>query len=229
MKKGTQIQRQFKRSCQAAPITSILKSSEWGNDRCFIIGGGPSLLGFNFDILRGEKVIGINKAFIHYPVDINYGMDISFFKSVEYSNQYGNSWKDFNGIKLFLLKSSSEPLNENVYYVRAMPQKCISFDLNKGIYGGPHSGHGALMLALALGCKKIGLLGYDFYVTDRTHWHDGYEKQNVDTLKRSLVKFSSSIEEFGAAINKHALVANLSPNSALKCFPKMDIHTFLEI
>ena len=55
----------------------------WAGRRCFIIGGGPSLKGFDFERLRGERVIAINKAFYDVPfADIVFGMDRPFLDDI---------------------------------------------------------------------------------------------------------------------------------------------------
>ena len=57
----------------------ILPDGSWSGRRCFIVGGGPSLKGFDFERLRGERVIAINKAFYDVPfADIVFAMDSPF-------------------------------------------------------------------------------------------------------------------------------------------------------
>ena len=40
---------------------NTLEDDTWKGRRCFIIGGGPSLRGFDFSSLKGELVIGVNR------------------------------------------------------------------------------------------------------------------------------------------------------------------------
>ena len=44
-------------------VTYKLREGQWTGHPCFIIGGGPSLKGFDFNLLEGRKTIGINRAF----------------------------------------------------------------------------------------------------------------------------------------------------------------------
>ena len=39
----------------------------WKGRRCFVVGGGPSLQGFDFNVLKGELVIALNAGFIINP------------------------------------------------------------------------------------------------------------------------------------------------------------------
>jgi len=48
-------------------ITQKFNSSSWLNRRCFIIGGGESLINFDFSCLKNELIITINKAFQFVP------------------------------------------------------------------------------------------------------------------------------------------------------------------
>jgi len=56
-------------------LYDFLPDGAWTGRRCFIIGGGPSLKGFNFSRLKGELVIGINRAFEFCDCDIIFAMD----------------------------------------------------------------------------------------------------------------------------------------------------------
>lgn len=219
----------------AQNITTILPTNSWAGKTCFIIGGGPSLEGFDWSLLSGYPTIGINKTFQQFFADINYSMDYNFFDLVQHSvepKQLGyelhKKWLEYKGIKLFIRQDETHGFAAGIYYVKKLFKKAISFDLNAGIYPMNNSGGGALMLALALGCKNIGLLGYDFKVKgNKTHWHDGYSKQNVETLARNLEDFRSKIDEFAPFILELGInVVNLSSDSNLRNFPFSDIKTF---
>lgn len=229
-KKPYRIPITVKDEVRAQELCWILKSGSWKEKRCFLIGGGPSLLEthvqrFLEDHIKSRKElsIGTNKAFIWNPT-LNYAMDISFY-------QLANSlpaWKEYKGIKVFLYRNRCSQFDEDVYIVRSLPKIEISFDLQKGIWPGNNSGFGALMLAVALGAKKIGLLGYDFYVEDnRTHWHEGYGAK-PDIMETALHRFIRSFEEVEPDLQAHGIkVVNLNPKSELRCFPFSTIEEFL--
>jgi hypothetical protein len=71
-------------------VTSVLPSNCWAEDTCFIIGGGPSLEGFDWSRLEGYKVLGINKSFLHYPTPVNIALDYRFFETLQYSSDPQN-------------------------------------------------------------------------------------------------------------------------------------------
>lgn len=224
--------------CQASNIASILSSSEWQGKRCFIIGGGPSLENFDFHKLDGELTIGVNKAFIAFSPTINYAMDLRFYDALNSPDkrdlkavELHNKWVAYKGIKVFLKRSEKTRFDPSVYVVNSLPNKAISFDLKKGIWGGNNSGFGALMLAVALGSKKIGLLGFSMKVDEkkgRTHWHEGYPDQSLQALPKKLKSFAQCFEEFALSIASNEIeVVNLDPDSALGCFPKDSLENFL--
>jgi hypothetical protein len=228
------------KGCKAKDITTILPSGSWASKRCLLIGGGPSLEHFDYTIIEKEPIIGINKAFVKFPVTINYGMDARFYDELTYADGRDpkqlilhQQWLNFKGIKSFLRRDEKFNFDCSIYTVKSLPNKAISYDLSMGIWSGNNSGFGALMLAIALGCNRIGMLGYDMKIDEsqgKTHWHDGYPHQNTESLVRKLKKFRQDFEEFADAINKEGIiVANLYQESALDCFRKISLKEFMQI
>jgi hypothetical protein len=228
----------------SSDISTVMQSGIWGGRRCFILGGGPSMSGLNLSKLNGELVVGINKAFVHGQVVVNYSMDHNFYESLVHPGkdqrniQLSNMWRAFGGIKLFLKREKD--VYNGVYTVNRIERKVMSHDPSIGIYGGTNSGLGAMMFAISLGCKHIGLIGYDMKIDrtgDRTHWHEGYphskvtpRKEVLDSEERKLDKFMKEFEEFAPTIKADGIrVANLNPNSGLNCFDKMTMDAFVGV
>lgn len=213
------------------------------NQDCFLLAGGPSLKGFDFKRLDGKFTIGVNKIFKIFHPNIIYCMDRKFYnylhlpaerKLTEDANIL-NEWLTSPAIKAFLSPSTSPKKNERFFkesFIEVIPRisnKCISFDINEGIYPGTNSGFGALSLAIALGFKKIYLLGYDLKINGKdTHFHKGYPNQSIDTQQRHLNNFKRTFEFFAPKIKEAGVtVINLTPDSALTCFDKMNIEEVL--
>ena len=225
--------------CRASYITEILPTGSWKDKTCFLLGGGPSLKDFDFDIIGNELTIGVNKSFTKFPTTITYCMDVRFYDMV--TNAHDVKWKElhqkwlaYKGIKLFLKRSVKSKFDSSVYVVSNLDKKALSLDLSKGIWGGNNSGFGALSLAIALGATRIGLLGYDLKVQKtqkgiETHFHGGYGLGREKSFQSKLDKFKMCFEEFSPTIaQQKIIVVNLNPDSALECFPKEDIRTFLK-
>jgi len=227
--------------CKAHNITSILSSGAWEGKRCFLLGGSPFLKDFDFNLIENELTIGVNKSFIKFPCMINYAMDVRFYDMVSYSskkdikkNNLHQEWIAYEGIKVFPRRSPKFVFDDSVYVVNSLSNKALSFDLEKGIWLGNNSGFGALMLAICLGCKEIGLLGYSMMVdtkNKKTHWHNGYENQGFDSFQRKLDRFRVCFEEFASTIVQQGInVVNLvekSEDSKLTCFSKDSLKNFL--
>ena len=237
--RGTVVKRIGPKPCKARPVSDVLPSGAWRGERCVILGGGPSLEGFDFGVLDGIHTIGINKMFQLYPSEVHYSMDHTFFEMVELNRkpsqdhyELHREWSQYDGIKVFM-RAQRQVFNENVYVVQDLGKKAVSLDLGVGIYKGNNSGCGALMLAVALGCTQIGLLGYDFKVIEngnavKTHCHEGYDRGTIRSLLPNLENFRNCIEEIGPCLGAMGIsVFNLNPDSALQCFEKRSWGGFL--
>jgi hypothetical protein len=216
-------------------VTEVLRSGQWSNKRCLIFGGGPSLIGFDYGSVADELTIGINKSFELFSPTINYSMDLRFHDLLQDTKDrtaavLRQKWAAYKGIKLFF-RRDNETEYTGVYTVKALGKRAISYDLSAGIWEGANSGFGAMMLAIALGSTRIGLLGYDMTVDQkagRTHCHEGYGQDPMD-LQTKLNRFRQEFEEFGPAILSHGIsVFNLNPASAIQCFPKCNLAEFLQ-
>lgn len=219
--------------CRAQRITEKLSNDSWKGKTCFLLGGGPSLKDFDFNVIKNYPTIGVNKSFIKFPTTINYAMDVRFYDLVT-TGDLQQEWLNYKGVKLFLKRSAKFGFDSSVYVVNNLDKKTLSLDISKGIWGGNNSGFGALIVACALGCKRVGLLGYDLKVQKKqrgieTHWHGGYGLGRGESFQSKLDKFKMCFEEFAPTVSKEGImVVNLNLDSALECFLKEDIKTFLK-
>jgi hypothetical protein len=98
-----------------------------------------------------------------------------------------------------------------------------------GLRHGSNGGFQAINLAYHFGANRIVLLGYDMKVKDfHTHWHGGHPGQNAQdfapVLDMMRPKFQSLVEPLKAA---GVEVLNATPDSALDCWPKIQLRTLL--
>jgi len=217
-------------------ITEIFNNDSWLGKRCFIIGGGESLKGFDFNILNDEYTIGINKAFQFYPnIKVLYIMDSDFYNGMK-DGRYDKPnqpkiwdiWMSFKGVRVFLTPMELKEFGKEAVLVRRIMRPSVSRDLDYGIYGGRNSGLGAIMLAIALGASPIYLLGYDMKAVTQSHWHDGYPNRSLGEFNQKLVEYRDEITNMMSLINQAKVqIINLNPDSELRCFPFSDIDTVL--
>ena len=64
-------------------LHEVLPDKAWEGKPCFIIGGGPSLEGFDWNRLKGKRTIGINRAFEKFEPTIIFSMDTRYLRWIE--------------------------------------------------------------------------------------------------------------------------------------------------
>lgn len=215
------------------PFFSVIKDGAWTGQRCFILGGGPSLRGFDFERLRGERVIAVNRAFVDAEfADIMFFMDHSFYKWIREGNfgqETRKKYFSFKGYKVFLdIMLRNFP---DVFGLAKIDEVGVATSLKRGIFHGNNSGFGALNVAVCLGANPIYLLGFDMrHVKDngkmRSHYHDGYPSRQpagvLENFKNNFAKIASTLR------SKKIKVVNLCPNSAMTCFPRKSIDEVIQ-
>lgn len=218
------------------PFFEILSDGAWKGKRCFIIGGGSSLKGFDFERLKGEKVIVINAAFKFCMfADILFFMDKgNFYLPLMRGNMNDGdikeAWEKFEGYKVFLdlLHNRAIP---GCYTLYSHPiNEGITHSMKKGLVHGDNSGHGALNLAHCLGANPIYLLGYDFYFSgpkkQSSHFHNIYKFKQGEATFKSFIKFFNKSSEILRRMGIQ--VYNCNPNSSLRFFDFANIDELLE-
>lgn len=211
-------------------IHQHISQGAWEGERCFIVGGGPSLTNFDWSRLDGELTIGVNRAFEMFDPTIIFSMDACFWNYIE-AGDYGPAVRERfqnydKGFKVWL-SDKPQVFTPDIFIVNRLGNFHWGESLANGIGGGGNSGYGALNLACLLGADPIYLLGYDMRGGadgNQAWWHSGHRKTQyppkvypkfVEAYKRAL----PSIRAMGKRI------INLSPNSALRCFEMGDLST----
>lgn len=204
-----------------------LPDYSWSREPCFIIGGGPSLRGFDFGSLQGKgKIIAVNRAYLDCPfADMLVFMDKSRFYRWAMENKLDKhskqKFEDFKGIKVYIFMAHDIP---NVYLVARAGKYGLSTSLEEGIYIGTNSGYSALSIALCLGANPIYLLGFDMkYERDAKGKPIGHYHKYPETQVEKVVKdFRKGFEDLAPELKMRGRrVINLNPDSGLKCFDFM--------
>lgn len=233
----TQVQRKKSPTSMVIPrkwLHTEFKPDAWKGQRAFILCSGPSLEGFNYDRLDGEKVITINRSVEEYPkADIVYSNDHDHVMKM-IGGHYGEASKkifaEFKGVKLMLEPSDRHLIFPfDVVYVER-GKKEFSFRFEDGMSTIPNSGIGALNLAVLLGANPIYLLGMDFKTgaNGKTHCHSGYATKQ--DLPKKFKEDRDRIALVAGEIEKRGYtVVNLNPDSGLDTFPKGKIGDVLKV
>ena len=111
---------------------------------------------------------------------------------------------------------SNNPLS-SAFQVVKLPQADFK------TYG--NSGAAAITLAVQGGAARVILLGYDVQKTDgKAHWHGDHPPQlgNAGQIQRWHGRFAEQAADFG-----HVQIINCSRQTALTCWPRMDLEDAL--
>lgn len=186
----------------------------WEGETVYIIGGGPSLIGFDWTRLSGKRTIAVNKSILSYPnADAMYWTD---------SRVYG-----WNKSEIDKFKGPKYTIRHHVTYPTDVKilRKSNKFgleDSKDAICHGNNSGYAAINLAYLLGAKRIILLGYDMKNDgSRGHYHDGYP---VPVTGNNIYKdqFIPGFQIIADLLRqKNIEVYNASMTSALTVWPKI--------
>lgn len=176
--------------------------------------------GFDFSRLRGELVIGVNRAYEVFDPAFTFSMDTRFLRWVLDGALGGDATATFHKIlatKIWLHEwSPAKPFPDDVLFIRPGHEDVFHGDLSKPFCRSCNSGFGALNLAACLGADPIYLMGYDMGPQKaQGWWHSGYPRENPpDVYDRFLALF----EKHAPVISSMANVVNLNPDSNLRCF-----------
>ena len=202
-------------------LCDLTHNNSWAGKRCFIIGGGPSLKGFDFSQLKGEKTIAVNRAFEYLDPSIAFFMDNDTFYSKVMDGVFGERTKErFVSHKMKVtLNISGVQYGNGVYSIPISERPEMTTDLKDGLFEGGNSGFAALNLAVCLGANPIYLLGFDMKVngSGKQSWfHGGYENPGKDGVYRAWIEY---LNDAAPAIKELGIdVINLNPDSGVRCF-----------
>jgi SAM-dependent methyltransferase len=207
-------------------LHDVVPSGSWKGRRCFLVGGGTSLKGFDFSKLNGELVIAINRAMEFLPnSSIMFCQDArlwGWYEDGSLGKEAKEKFESFKGFRTWL-NTPNFPFPENIYTIPCTNVRDFNwpdYNYSQGLPFCSSSGMSALCLAVCLGADPIYLLGFDLYGEGgkSADFHGGYP--DTPNSKDLLYKESMlpNFELFAENINKVTKIINLNPKSELKCF-----------
>jgi hypothetical protein len=228
------ITRNFKRKTPqvSKPInflnTEFVKTN---TDICFVVGGGPSLNGFDFSQLNGFDTIAVNKAaeYIHNPThfittDYSYFIKASLPIS-ELTQKCSNTYFVANMSHDYMEYQNGKVVDtrRNFVYEDLYKYTGVIESYNKIGFGsslnefshGENSGHCGIQLALLLGYKKIYLLGFDLNSDGQTHFHQSYREVDQKSFKNRVNNYAETLIQSLIRYKGAQQIINLSSSSIL--------------
>lgn len=139
----------------------------WAGETVVIVGGGPSLKGFDLSVTRHCHVLAVNNAFELVPW-------------AEYLYFYDARWFRWNVRKLKGFKGQLITASETAFQFPCLrvhrSWQDAPFGKDQYQTHGLDSGHMATVIAYKLGAKRIILAGFDMGFKDgESHWHPDHE------------------------------------------------------
>lgn len=170
----------------------------------YVVAGGPSLNGYNFNLLKNKRVIAVNRAHEKLPnAEVIYFSDKRFFEWFE-GPLLGHTGRKVTGANLH------HPAVEN-YQLTGHK----GLDERPGcLKAGNNSAYAAINLAFHMGAERIVVLGLDmkFGPGGETHWHSGYVTMNMVRSFEKMKPFFSSLAHDLLDHDVTVLNANMDSN-----------------
>lgn len=205
----------------------------WVGETVFIIGGGPSLIGFDFTPIKNRKIIGINNSY-------RFGswVDVCWFGDLKWFNWHKKELKTFSGtIAHCNSKSFIKRLKWMIPYERGNP---LGIDTRENMVSWNRcSGLSAINLAYHMGASTAVLLGFDMkHNGKQRNWHKDHKEEcslsHSDPMKdcadRRYRHYLSSCKHIKKDADRLKFrIINANPDSAIQEFEKMTLNKFLEL
>ena len=186
----------------------------------YIVGGGPSLRGFDWDRLRDRHVIAVNRAY-----EVLSKADVVYFTDPRFWERHQTNLLDHVGR---LVTGASKKRVDHPRVENWRLTGLCGLDRTPGcLRHGNNSGHAALNLAYHLGAKRIYLLGFDMAYGDGvSHWHGGHPHLHRERVFDKMLPF---FEDIAAELEAEGIrVWNANPASRLRAFPFCTFQDALE-
>ena len=191
-------------------------SSPWWDDRPLaIVGGGPSLAGFNFERLRSRyRILAVNDSLLHLP----YPPDAVFSLDNNWARHRCAEMSCFRGEKFLAVQEEYWPyVDQSAVMLRRLRRHSLSADQGS-IHICGTSGYGALNLAYLKRAREIFLFGFD--MGGSGHWHPEPGWGGGIALEPWAAAFDDASAQLAAEGVK---VWNCSPRSQILAFPRISL------
>ncbi len=173
---------------------------ERAGNSIYIVGGGPSLKGFNFNCLNGRRVMAINASLEDVPNPEFFLTADTWYCGVAVRADF---WKK-KCYKIMVIRRDHRKYHRaepflSFYDEIVIPNRFdgyIGFEKPAFATGG-NSGFCGMQYAVLLGMTKIHLLGFDFSTEGGDHYHNRYVvgRRRLGEFARNFVLAVKMIEK----------------------------------
>jgi hypothetical protein len=202
----------------------------WNDKPVFLIGGGASLRGFDFSVMRSTHayVVGVNQAIFDAPVCAGFSADSLFIERRAAQLQRLAE----RGIEIVLAPGAAPGSAPGAPKIRVPGAIYLTRKITRGLSSNPtvvhsigSSGYAAVNLAVLKHAQGIVLFGFDYHTRDGEHYYDDppwyWQHSCWSTWAQGYESMLPALRAAGVE------VINASPTSAITCFPKLTIEDAL--
>jgi hypothetical protein len=197
------------------------------NKPIYIVGGGTSLLGFNFIKLKTKITMACNSAALQFPAKYMVFLDEQFYKENKKGIQSFKgfkitmaSYETITGPKVIKVKDWKEvKVQRQNFKQKGFVPLGLSDNEDDGLNTGGNSGFLALQAAYIMGCNPIYLMGIDLrFSNHKKYFYDGKKDSAGGEIQYDNM---SKAFNFAAPLFKErgVKVYNCSPISKLEGYP----------
>jgi uncharacterized Rossmann fold enzyme len=193
---------------------------------CYIIGGGPSLIGFNWKLLDNKFVIAINRAYEVLP-----DAQIVYFTDDDYYQRHRSEMLRHPGKKFRGRIARKQVIKDPEVLEIQLQQRPFGWSDQFGeLYHGSNSSYACIQVAAQLGFNKIYLLGVDMKHQGKfdrkkknnkgvTHWHNGHKRTDPATAYKMMIGHYNKLAPEATKRGVEIINVNTPDGTALKAFP----------
>jgi len=194
----------------------VKQCKHFPQDVVYVLGGGSSLQGFDFEQLKNKFVIGCNDAY-QLGSEI---VEITVFGDTSWWKHHREQLKFYNGLVVTNKTSKGEWSQLNI--MKRLSNEISDEDGKLGWFG--NTGVSAFNLALLFGAHTVYLLGFDMKVCDRTgtaNWHPNeLSKPKAAHYNKFMKKWEMAARQ-AAEKFPEVEVYNANLDSQMTLFPKI--------
>lgn len=206
----------------------------WKDESVIIVGGGRSLLDFDWSVIKKYKVLVCNRAYLKMPDGI---ADAVIMCDKSALNASYEDLQTFPGIVFLNLPEQKKWTEVNCPSWAYSIERFLGTGLcDNGLCWNGHTGAAAINLALLCGAKRLYLLGFDMKAEDQKNpdWYrqdHEWDKNNpaVDARFDNWLGTFPAVERDRESMFPAAQIINVNDNSALDTFQKISVEAFTEI
>lgn len=205
-------------------------AADWHVRPVAIIGGGPSLRGFDLSQLYGRFIIlAVNASIFDVPhADMGFTIDRRAARIW---------WRKFCTTRFPICMATPDPWlvhfsgapTPNIRFVRRVQGTALT-NRNDRISAGGTSGFGALHLAFLKGARKITLFGFDYMPSKDGVWHHNQHHYGFhhEQVRSNWAQWARNFDDAAPVLSAAGVeVINASPASAITAFKRVSINEAL--